>query len=354
MPWKISGQHVINADTGREVNKKPLPLERLKRLLKAMWANATTEKAEQPRDKNGRWAKLGGAITTALINRGKEKIQEAANTRHYTGYKKYVAKVTRPSRLFKKSDRSRKLEDVADKIGRASTRALDTSHIASGINRSSKISRNLERIMGRLQGALKEWKTSQPRWPKGTPLGGQWKDDGTASVNDAIGAINKVHQSDGPKPQIVTNARFSGQIEAGYTRDGRVHVNKATDSFTATHEIGHYLADKIYKDFDAKGRLKQVSNAINSTPSTKAWDNAKINGVVHLGDKRITVGRRAVAYFTQGREKWARAYAQYIAIKSKNPKLLKGLRQRQSGLLPTQWSDKEFKPIYNAMDEVFG
>jgi len=39
MPYKIEGEHVVNTETGKPVNKKPLPHARLVKLLKALYAN---------------------------------------------------------------------------------------------------------------------------------------------------------------------------------------------------------------------------------------------------------------------------------------------------------------------------
>lgn len=313
----------------------------------------------QPRDKDGKWAKLGGAIKTALINRAKgqahEYLREAAATRHYTGYKKYVAKVTRPSRLFQKSDRSRRLEAIADKVGKASSPILNTSYAASSARRASKISRNLERLRGRFLGAIKEWQANQARWPKGHPLGGQWKDDGTASANDAISAINKVHRTDFPQPRVDTSGKFPRKMEAAYNfKTGVVFVRKNTSPFDSTHEYGHYIADKVMSDYRMKGaKLAKVKQAIDDSPQIKMFEKARLHGMVEFAPGKLArVSPKYINYFISGEEKWARAYAQYVAIKSKNPKLLKGLRQRQSGMLPMQWSDKEFEPIYNAIDEA--
>jgi hypothetical protein len=44
MPYEIRGGHVINARTGKPVNKKPLPHARLVKLLRALYANVKEAK----------------------------------------------------------------------------------------------------------------------------------------------------------------------------------------------------------------------------------------------------------------------------------------------------------------------
>lgn len=39
MPYKIVGAHVVNSDTGQKMNKAPMSVPRLKRYLKALYAN---------------------------------------------------------------------------------------------------------------------------------------------------------------------------------------------------------------------------------------------------------------------------------------------------------------------------
>lgn len=39
MPYEIRDGHVVNKETGKPVNKKPLPHKRLVKLLRALYAN---------------------------------------------------------------------------------------------------------------------------------------------------------------------------------------------------------------------------------------------------------------------------------------------------------------------------
>jgi hypothetical protein len=55
-------------------------------------------------------------------------------------------------------------------------------------------------------------------------------------------------------------------------------------------------------------------------------------------------------------ELWARSYSQYIATRSGDPDLLKGIdMQRDPGRLykDFHWSDEDFAPIAAAIDAMF-
>ncbi len=63
-------------------------------------------------------------------------------------------------------------------------------------------------------------------------------------------------------------------------------------------------------------------------------------------------------YYLDKNERFARAYAQYILYKTADPKLRAQLNEiLQSGSKMyqlSQWSDDDFVPIAQAMDDLFG
>jgi hypothetical protein len=68
------------------------------------------------------------------------------------------------------------------------------------------------------------------------------------------------------------------------------------------------------------------------------------------------VDRKFLGYLLTPYEIWARAYSQYIAVRSGDPEMLdqvSRLRTRSGGLYyPTQWDDADFEPIARAIDEL--
>jgi hypothetical protein len=61
-----------------------------------------------------------------------------------------------------------------------------------------------------------------------------------------------------------------------------------------------------------------------------------------------------IEYSLQDKEIFARAYAQYIAEKSGDVILKEELASKtRSKIFQTQWSEKDFKPISEAIDKLF-
>lgn len=67
MPFKIVGSYVINANTGQRKNKKPMSKERLRRYLRALYANVPEARTKETsykffRGHKGRPGKVGGSL----------------------------------------------------------------------------------------------------------------------------------------------------------------------------------------------------------------------------------------------------------------------------------------------------
>jgi hypothetical protein len=61
-----------------------------------------------------------------------------------------------------------------------------------------------------------------------------------------------------------------------------------------------------------------------------------------------------VRYLSKDNETWARAYAQYVATRSSNPVLKAELVKAQEKIgYPQQWSDEDFTPVADAIDNLF-
>lgn len=61
-----------------------------------------------------------------------------------------------------------------------------------------------------------------------------------------------------------------------------------------------------------------------------------------------------VRYLLTRHETFARSYSQYIAVKSKDPVLLKQLEAIwNEPIYPSQWAEDDSAPIENALDALF-
>jgi SPP1 gp7 family putative phage head morphogenesis protein len=179
------------------------------------------------------------------------------------------------------------------------------------------------------------------------------------SVKTALDAIAKTHQ-DGNLPQLQLTAdnrmKPLGQYSAKLNgNDSKIKINdkKGGDAFTVAHEIGHFI-DHQGLTPETKGlgylsgrpggdtEMDKLMDAIKSSPSYNRIAETKI---LKEADK---------SYLMDSRELFARAYAQYVAVESKDREMMRELNKARLGPAPfTQWDDKGFAPIKTAMTELF-
>lgn len=169
-----------------------------------------------------------------------------------------------------------------------------------------------------------------------------------APLRDALEAIDSVHD-DGVLPTIPVD----GTPGRDYLGVYRTRSNKAASigvsakgswpRLTAVHEIGHFIdhqalhtAGRFASEDPASG-LGSIISLLRATPTFAALRNAP-----------------KPSYWQSGRELFARAYAQYIAIRSQHPALLAELRKCQGNPYQPwrQWSDAEFAPIALEIDAL--
>lgn len=235
---------------------------------------------------------------------------------------------------------------------------------------------------------------------------------GFEKVAEALAVLDRVH-GDGALPTIPVGElpkRFRARAAAGYIHgqlDGRAitigyskKVLKQTPFITVFHETGHYLDHQglgvrtfasqmptgLSTDLgQAMDGLRTALKNSQAIQRLKLWNGANLPGSPHTyGDGVVpnTVNRRFVNYLLSSTETFARAYAQYVAVKSEHPAALKELRATQAASntalqnvpkwhrynptavsgakmpdgtwdYPWQWQDADFNPIEAAFDRVF-
>lgn len=156
----------------------------------------------------------------------------------------------------------------------------------------------------------------------------------------------------------VLRSQFKGEII-------RLEINTAGDThqaFSLAHEIGHIVdaRDAIRSGFptswmsgltDEKTNrlLLKVMNAISESPELK-WIKEK-KGV---DGQALPISTNFQHYLLSNQESFARAFAQYMAIETKSQAMREGLDEIRSRRIFYQWSDKNFQPIREAMNEYLG
>ena len=125
----------------------------------------------------------------------------------------------------------------------------------------------------------------------------------------------------------------------------------AHPELTLAHEIGHFLDNDAFpkdagnryaSDGSANQKVRNLMDALNASEAVKWF---KDNG--DFDDRK---------YYLKPTEMIARSYAQYIAKKSGNQKMLEQLDAilvQETKYKYTQWTEADFRNIMKAYDELF-
>lgn len=101
------------------------------------------------------------------------------------------------------------------------------------------------------------------------------------------------------------------------------------------------------------------SDPKNTIPELKALKDAMGASQAYqtLNNRPAGLSFKLWNYYRSPHETFARAYSQYVAVKTGNPEMLAELRELQTTAaqtgVPTQWTDADFKPIADAFDRLF-
>jgi hypothetical protein len=179
--------------------------------------------------------------------------------------------------------------------------------------------------------------------------------------DEVVQTIDSIH-GDGPLPAAYLNFKKStGTANGQYSlTDGNIDIFKVGKTpMTLTHEMGHWMDHKGFKGLipntGSKGIQSMASYSdLFSDFRKAAFQSRKIKEI--FSSTGIT--QRSIDYFTSNHEMFARAYAQYIATKSGNPKMLEQLKERQGvptngARYPDQWDDDDFVPIAQEIEKIF-
>ena len=185
--------------------------------------------------------------------------------------------------------------------------------------------------------------------------------------------IDKVH-GDGPLEAIeLRKGNGRGGANASYNPyNGLEHieVNKfKTPHVSLAHEIGHWLDDMAFrtrpKDFTIqKVRKKGLFAVIRETFGSSTLEFKKFRDAARKSqaikdiesDGRLPLESRE--YLLTDHEIFARAYAQWIAVRSNNGTMKREIKSFQDrfarGEIPhVQWMDDDFKAIAKEIDKIF-
>lgn len=201
------------------------------------------------------------------------------------------------------------------------------------------------------------------------------------AMADAIALIDRVH-SDGELVPIWGDTRPLGKTTYGEYHysdvsedpNGKeIHISPTAPHALATmlHETGHYLDNVALRGKNADGQPQIFGSlSTDSAGLLRAIDGSNQNQMLNrmAGQDTVTITladgstttspphKDYIDYLQNPREQFARAYTQYIAVKSQDPTALKQLdtmRNNPRNPYPTQWSDEDFQPIQAQFDAWF-
>ncbi|MBL8186577.1 MAG: minor capsid protein [Acidobacteria bacterium] len=214
-----------------------------------------------------------------------------------------------------------------------------------------------------------------PAGPAGKPIAPALKLPARGNLarlgRNVLGIIDRIH-GDGDLPLLpvraVSNRRFFGAYSFSFSgRAGEIMISRQGDhpELTLAHEIGHFLDHQgvqkgthmsarsdVFAEFRQAAEQSRAIQEIRRLAATRT-----VSVTLGEGDPiEYPIDRVYLSYLLKPEEIWARAYAQYIAVRSDDPTMreqLNQLRQRLGQVYyPAQWDDDEFEPIAEAMDRL--
>jgi hypothetical protein len=232
--------------------------------------------------------------------------------------------------------------------------------------------------------------------PKGAPVSKAARVEAKGKVgkaiNETLAAIDEVH-GDGELGELPfqknSGTRTTGKFEYYLANRKPIRIvvsdKGKTPSLDTAHEIGHWLdhvvlstgnANSAYfanlKNPDYKATVERFWEVVDRTDSIRRLDELKTKGgTVKMevssdsgylgleGEKTkvvdVPADGRYVRYLARRDEVWARAYSQYVATRSSSSVLKSELTERQgrNDGYPAMWSDEDFAPVADAIDNLF-
>lgn len=202
------------------------------------------------------------------------------------------------------------------------------------------------------------------------PAKGKYRD----AAETALDAINVVHK-DGQLPTIPVkvNAKRSEHgafaRHAGTGKSAFVSLSRFGDhpELTFVHETGHFLDWEVLGPAGKYGSeslaLTDLMQTIKGSAAIQEIERLSQQYTVEIEVKGHTIkypiDRTYLRYLLSGREQFARAYAQYIAVRGQNATLLTQLQEMRERMpfvslyYPKQWEEEDFAPIAEKFDTLF-
>lgn len=169
----------------------------------------------------------------------------------------------------------------------------------------------------------------------------------------ALAGIDRIHRLPADLPKVPVLASDATSFYGAYTSTvltpvkiqvARFGDHKAT---TFAHELGHYLDHQLLGNRTGKWGtdLPELAGFIKAVDRSEA-----------IGQLRNLPADRYTRYYLRRDETWARAYAQWVALRSGDSAMVREIQAITNTVGVrgfSQWSDEDFEPIARTIDTIF-
>jgi hypothetical protein len=175
-------------------------------------------------------------------------------------------------------------------------------------------------------------------------------------------------------PQLIVRANASTIEAASYEWDDRtgrptslsISRRAPRPHLAVVHEVGHFLDQQALGDgrrFGSEsGRVPELMDRIDATVAVHRLRELRSRRQVLIHThphrrERFTLDQALIRYLLEPRELFARAYAQYVAVRSGDLRFLTQLHEVRRDLIVgmvyhQQWDQTDFLPVLEAFDQT--
>ncbi|ASU60862.1 hypothetical protein [Nocardiopsis dassonvillei] len=172
-------------------------------------------------------------------------------------------------------------------------------------------------------------------------------------IDEAIELVGQVHRFPAAMETVTFELRELGAGRAGRYEPGSrtILLNPVNPNLreTLVHEIGHAI------DHAITGSPRRLASIMPSTPALRAWAST-VRSSPQYKALYAEPSTDYVDYMIGQPELFARSYAQWVAERTGDRRLQEEIRSHldRGGVDQyRQWRDDDFRPIAQALDEVF-
>lgn len=356
MPWKVHGAYLVNQDTGRRMNKKPMSQARLLRYQRALYANVPEARRAprhrshaarrgyadtlHPRDKNGRWRHKELYATLKAYNPNQKRIPKGQpHAGQWTSSLAGGGRVLRALRFGRPNIND--YGELYDPLGTNVPPYEPWNKVAQAARRGAQEgARAIDSVLTFPRGVLKSLNKR-----------------GLVAVLHGR-EMNPWGQYVAERNRMTLRERMPNHVE------------------TFVHEFGHLVDDQLLsrgaEEMEGGVGLDQRlpgTEALHTDALKVWWRAVHESSAFHQLARQSSMDKFKILspktgrlidnnpfyahYLSRRNELFARTFVQYIALKSKAPALLRAINKSLKQVTyPVYWRWSDFNGIAHALDRI--